>query len=149
MPAEHKRAACSPIHRSLTCDMIRAPRHLRLELVADDSRCRLCICANDFERRQKNRSRAGNRAITRIRWAVRLIDATVPEMLKVSLFFDEGRKSFILIWSATRTEGSRTLRPPSGANAEANVDRAIDGVKDWIDDGIPSVAGGRRQRTVL
>ena len=33
------------------------------------------------------------------------------------------------------------LPPLSDANAEARVDCVSDGVKDWIDDGIPSVVG--------
>ena len=34
-----------------------------------------------------------------------LLTMIVPEMLKVNLFFDEGCKSFILIWSVIGTEG--------------------------------------------
>ena len=51
----------------------------------------------------------------------------------MNLFFDDGCKSFILIWSVIGTEGGRTLRPPSEANVEAGVDWVGDGVKDWID----------------
>ena len=66
----------------------------------------------------------------------------------MNLFFDDGCKSFILIWSVIGTEGGRTLRPPSEANAEAGVDWVSDGVKDWIDNDVPST-GRRHQRRVL
>ena len=70
-----------------------------------------------------------------------LLTATVPRTLKMNLFFDDGCKSFILIWSVIGTEGGDMLRPLSEANAEARVDCVNDGVKDWTDDGIPSVVG--------
>lgn len=65
--------------------------------------------------------------------------STVPVMLKVNVFFDGGRRSFILIWIVIGTEGARKVCSYSDVRPKPLT--LDDGVSEVIVDGVTEDVG--------